>query len=185
MTLFAEKGFAATSMDQIAMQAGVTKGTIYLYFDSKERIFRELIVAFIGTTISGIAQRVEQYQGSASDLLRIVLSAIGEFITTSDRAVLPKILIAEAGNFPEIVRFYRQEIIDKGLAMMSGIIRRGIERGEFRKVVPEHAARLCVAPLLLAAFWRTTFAQFDTEPYDYKGLIGTHIETLLRGLSPQ
>jgi hypothetical protein len=67
---------------------------------------------------------------------------------------------------------------------MSAVIARGIERGEFRKVDPQHAARLCVAPVLLAAVWRTTFAQFDVAPYDYSGFLQTHLDVLLRGLSP-
>jgi AcrR family transcriptional regulator len=184
LALFAEKGFAATRMDEIASAAGVTKGTIYLYYESKEQIFRALVESSIGGTISDIEARIAHYAGSMRDLLRFMLTAIGEFITVSDRVVLPKILIAEAGNFPEMVRFYRQEIIDHGLSLMSGVIARGMELGEFRKVAPEHVARICIAPILLAAFWRTTFAQFDSEPYDYQGLIETHIDTLLRGLSP-
>lgn len=184
LALFAEKGFAATRMDEIASAAGVTKGTIYLYFESKERIFRALVEGSIGSTISDMEARIADYAGSMRDLLRFMLRAIGEFITVSDRVVLPKILIAEAGNFPEMVRFYRQEIIDHGLSLMSGVITRGMECGDFRKVAPEHVARICIAPILLAAFWRTTFAQFDSEPYDYHGLIETHIDTLLRGLSP-
>ncbi|HUJ03182.1 MAG TPA: TetR/AcrR family transcriptional regulator [Rhizomicrobium sp.] len=184
LAIFAEKGFAATRMDDIAARAGVTKGTIYLYFESKEAVFNALVRESIGTAISGVTENVERFAGSTRDLLRMVLTAIGEFVRTSDRVVLPKILIAEAGNFPELVRFYRKEIIDKGLALMSGVIARGVARGEFRFVTPAHVARICMAPLLLAAFWRTTFAQFDAEPYDYQGLIETHIDLLLRGLAP-
>ena len=99
--------------------------------------------------------------------------------------MLPKIVIAESGNFPELARFYREEIIDKGLALMSGLIERGIARGEFRDVPVAHAARLCVAPVLLGAIWRVTFAQFDPEPYDYKGLIETHLDVLFRGLAAE
>jgi hypothetical protein len=66
---------------------------------------------------------------------------------------------------------------------MSGAIARGIERGEFRNVNPQHAARLCIAPILLAIFWRTTFAQFDAKPYDYQGFVETHLDVLLRGLA--
>jgi hypothetical protein len=95
---------------------------------------------------------------------------------------LPKIIVAESGNFPELARFYREEIIDKGLALLTGAIRHGIEQGEFRDVPVEHAARLCVAPVLLGAIWRATFAQFDAEPYDYKGLIDTHLDVLFCGL---
>jgi hypothetical protein len=95
------------------------------------------------------------------------------------------VLLAEAGNFPELAEFWRKEIIDRGLGLFEGIITRGIARGEFRRMVPGHAARLCVAPLLVMILWRTLFAKFDTEPYDYPGLIETHITTLLHGLSAE
>jgi hypothetical protein len=112
----------------------------------------------------------------------MVLSTLGHVVRTSDGVVLPKVLLAEAGQFPELVEFWRREIIDRGLGMFESIIRRGIARGEFRDMPPEHAARLCVAPLLIVALWRTVFARFDASPYDYQGLMDTHIETLLRGL---
>jgi hypothetical protein len=114
----------------------------------------------------------------------MVVSTVGEILRTSDRVVLPKIIVAEAGNFPELARFYREEIIDRGLGALSAVIARGIARGEFRKIDPQHAARLCIAPVLLAAVWRTTFAQFDAAPYDYRGFLDTHLDVLLRGLSP-
>ncbi len=183
LATFAGKGFAATRMEDIAARAGVTKGTIYLYFESKEAVFKSLVGQSIGNTVSAVIESVQRFEGSSTDLLRMVLNAIGDFMRISDRVVLPKILIAEAGNFPEVVRYYREEIIDKGLAMMTGVIARGTLRGEFRMLPPEHVARLCIAPILLAAFWRTTFAQFDSEPYDYQGLINTHIDVLLRGLA--
>ena len=66
--------------------------------------------------------------------------------------------------------------------MFGSIITRGVAHGEFRPIAPEHAARLCVAPILLIAIWRTTFAQFDTQPYDHEGLIEAHLQTLLQGL---
>jgi AcrR family transcriptional regulator len=184
LAVFAEKGFAATRMEDIARSAGVTKGTIYLYFESKEAVFRSLVQQSIGTALSGIVETTEHFEGSAAELLRLALTALGEFVRTSDRVVLLKILIAEAGNFPDMARFYRKEIINKGLSLMGDAIALGVSRGEFREIAPQHAARLCIAPILLAAFWRTTFAQFDSEPYDYQGLIDTHIDTLLRGLAP-
>ena len=103
---------------------------------------------------------------------------------TSDRVVLPRLVLAEAANFPELAQFWRNEIIDRGMALLGGIIERGIARGEFRKVEPQHAVRLCVAPILMILLWRTTFAQFDAAPYDYQGLIDTHLQTLLKGLEP-
>jgi AcrR family transcriptional regulator len=180
--VFAEKGFARTRMDDIAARAGVTKGTIYLYFENKEAVFRSLISTSIGDALGRIVEQVEGFEGSSTELVRMMLAAIGQFVQTSDRVVLPKVVIAESGTFPEMVRFYRQEIIDKGLTTLTRVIRRGIDRGEFRDVPAGHVARLCIAPLLLSAIWRTTFAQFDAEPYDYDALIRTHADILLRGL---
>lgn len=183
LAVFAEKGFSAARMEDISRRAGVTKGTIYLYFESKEALFKALVRESLAPTITAVIERALAYDGPSRDLLIMVLSTVGNFIRTSDRVVLPKIVIAEAGNFPELVRFYRAEIIDKGLGLLEEVVTRGIARGEFRNVDPKHVARLCIAPILLAAFWRITFAPLDTEPYDYEGLIATHIDTLLRGLS--
>ena len=183
LKVFAEKGFAGARMEDIARRAGVTKGTIYLYFENKEAVFKTLVRESIGATLAGVSANVRDYNGPAKDLLRFALTAMAHRLTTSDLVVLPKIIVGESGNFPELARFYRDEIVDRGLALMSGLIARGIAQGEFRDVPPEHAARLCVAPVLLGAMWRTTFARFDEEPYDYKGLIETHLDVLFRGLS--
>lgn len=185
LAVFAEKGFAAARMDDIAAQAGVTKGTIYLYFDSKEAVFKTLVRESIGDTLGRVVDAANSFEGHAADLLRLILRTIGQFMRTSDRVVLPKIVISEFGNFPELARFYREEVVEKGLAALGSVIARGIARGEFRAVVPEHAARLCIAPILLAAVWRTTFATTDTRPYDLEGLIETHIDVLLRGLAAE
>jgi len=185
LAVFAEKGYAATRMDDIAQRAGVTKGTIYLYFQSKDAVFRSLVKESIGATIEGVAAAAASFEGSATDLLRMILRGIGTFARVGDRVVLPKIIIAEAGNFPALAEFYRREVIDRGLGLLTSVIARGIARGEFRAVNPEHAARLCIGPLLVAIFWRTTFGRFDTVPYDLDGLIETHIDVLLRGLAAE
>ena len=182
MAEFAEKGFAAARMDDIARRAGVTKGTIYLYFRSKEEVFKSLIRDSIGQTITTTSSDAREFEGPSADLLRLVLRAIFNFLTTSDRAVLPKIIIAEAGNFPELARFYRTEIIERGLGLLTSIVDRGIARREFRELRAEHVARLCMAPILFVMLWRTTFAKFDTPPYDFEALLQTHLDVLLKGL---
>lgn len=185
LVVFAEKGFAATRMEDIAAQAGVTKGTIYLYFQSKEAVFKSLLQESVGRTIDGVAELASSYTGSAADLLRAILSAIGTFMRTSDRVVLLKVLLAESGNFPDLITFYRRELIDRGLALLAGVVARGIARGEFRDMIPDHAARLCIAPILLSGIWRTVFGRLDKEPFDYAGFLETHIDTLLRGLAAE
>jgi AcrR family transcriptional regulator len=182
LAVFAQKGFAATKLDDIAAKAGITKGTIYLYFDSKQALFEALARQSVGAQIELVTAQLATFPGSSAELLRFVLSTMGRFAMTSDRVVLPRLVLAEAANFPKLAEFWRREIIERGIGLMSGIIQRGIERGEFRKIEPQHAARLCVAPILIIVLWRTTFAQFDAEPYDYQGLIDAHLQTLLKGL---
>jgi len=184
LKVFAEKGYAGARMEDIAKRAGVTKGTIYLYFDGKEAVFKTLVRDSIGATLGHVTDSARAFQGSAKDLIRFALTAMGQLLTTSDRVVLPKIIIAESGNFPELARFYRDEIIEKGMSLLTGFLERGIESGEFRRLPIQHAARLCVAPVLLGAIWRVTFARFDETPYDYQGLIDTHLDVLFKGLAP-
>jgi AcrR family transcriptional regulator len=180
--VFTEKGFAAARMDDIAQAAGVTKGTVYLYFDSKETVFKALIVGAFSERFDTLTALLADFDGSCGELLAEVLRALGEFVATSDRIGLPKIVIAEIGRFPDLAKFYRHEVIGRGMKLWEAILKRGIARGEFREVPVEHAIRLCIAPVLLAAIWRTTFAQFDEQPYDIAGLIEAHIDMLLRGL---
>ena len=158
LAVFAERGFAAARMEQIAARAGVSKGTIYLYFDSKEAVFRALAHEMLGTQITRFADHARDSTGPVAPV------------------------IAEAGNFPDLARIYREEVIERGLGLFAGLLKKGMASGELRTLPVPHAVRLCIAPVLLAAIWRTTFAQLDSEPYDYAGLIETHIATLLRGL---
>ena len=116
------------------------------------------------------------------ELVRMMLFGWWERIGASRIGGIPKLVISEAGNFPELARFYVAEVVEPAQAATVAIVKRGIARGEFRKIDLQHAARLCVAPLLVIVLWRTTFARFDAEPYDYQGLIDAHLATLLKGL---
>ncbi|MBL6940396.1 MAG: TetR/AcrR family transcriptional regulator [Alphaproteobacteria bacterium] len=184
MKVFAEKGFAAARMEDIAKRAGVTKGTIYLYFENKETVFKQLVREAVGNTIATVTADVASYEGSARFLLRMVLTTMSTMLIDSDKVVLPKIVIAESANFPWLADFYRFEVIERGLGLIVSLIQRGIDRGEFRPLPPEHVARIFIAPMLLSAIWRVTFAHLDPLPYDHKALIATHLDILFRGLAP-
>ncbi len=184
LAVFAQKGFAATRLDDVAAKAGITKGTIYLYFDSKQALFEALARQSVGAQIAQIKAGLAAFPGTSAELLRFVLTTMGRFAMTSDRVVLPRLVLAEAANFPKLAEFWRREIIDHGIGLMSSVVERGIAAGEFRRIELQHAARLCMAPILVIILWRTTFAQFDEAPYDYEGMIEAHLQTLLKGLSP-
>jgi len=185
LKVFAEKGFAAARMDDIAKRAGVTKGTIYLYFENKEAVFKSLVRESVGATLSTVSADIANLEGPTRALLSLVLTTMGQLLIDSDKVALPKIVIAESANFPWLAEFYRFEVIERGLSLMTSLIRRGVERGEFRDLPAQHVARLCVAPILLSAIWRVTFSHLDPEPYDFKGLIATHLDVLFRGLAPE
>jgi AcrR family transcriptional regulator len=180
---FAQKGFAAARMESIAKRAHVSKGTLYLYFDSKEAIFRALVQEVLGSELDRLAERVTAYSGPTAPLLSEMLRTIHRYLSESDRAVLPKIVIAEAGNFPDLAKAYRETVIDRGMGMLTALYAKAQAQGEFRKMPVEHAAHLTIAPVLLAVIWRTTFASLDPQPYDYDGLIEAHIATLTKGLA--
>jgi len=183
LAVFAEKGFAAARMAEIAARAHVAKGTIYLYYPSKEAVFKALLQDMLASQFSRFFDEVRHHQGAVAPLLATILRALGRFVATSNRVVLPKIVIAEAGNFPDLARIYREEVAERGLALFGGLLQTGMARGEFREIPVQHAVRLCIAPVLLGAIWRTTFARLDAAPYDYEGFIEAHIATLLRGLA--
>jgi AcrR family transcriptional regulator len=183
LKVFAQKGFAAARMDDIAREAGVTKGTIYLYFENKEAVFKSLVREAVGGTLDTIAANARNFEGSARDLLRMFLTTMARLLVDSDKVELPKIIISESSNFPWLAEFYRFEVIERGLQLMISLVERGVARGEFRRLPAEHVARLCVAPVLFCAIWRVTFSHLDPQPYDYAGLIETHLDILFRGLA--
>jgi AcrR family transcriptional regulator len=173
LDVFAEKGFNAARVEDIAERAGVSKG----------KVFRSLVRENLRTRITPLRDSVAEHAGPSRDLIVLVLSTVASVIVHSKLAVLPKIIIAESGNFPKLAEFYRREVIDVGLGILRTIIERGIARGEFRKVDADHVARLCMAPMLLALVWKVSFAQFDETPFDIEAFAKTHLDVLLYGLA--
>jgi len=185
LTVFAEKGFAAARMEDIAAHAGVTKGTIYLYFPSKEEVFKSLAREHIGESIIAAAEQAKSYEGSAFDFLKLFYTRFIEVVLYSEAAVLPKIIIGESGNFPELARFWRTEVIEKAMAMLSGVVAKGIARGEVRALPIEHIAKLAMAPVLMCMVWRTTFEQTADSAFHYDDFLAIHWDVFFKGLRPE
>ena len=182
MTVFAEKGFAAARLDDIAARAGVSKGTVYLYYDSKEAILRALIKAIPVARVEAIERLAAADTGPPEDILRKVLQLIGAAVRDPMLIQFPRLIIGEGGNFPWIAETYRKEVISRGIEILSAIIGRGIAQGRFRPVEARHAAVGAIAPILFVAIWRTTFERFDDAPFEAQAFIDQHIETFVRGL---
>lgn len=179
---FAEKGFAAARLDDVAARAGIGKGTLYLYFSSKEELLQAVVREALVPNIARAERLAGTYPGSSAELLRLLFAIAARRISRSRLSAIPKLVLAEANNFPDIARFYFDEVISRGLALLGGIVRCGIERGEFRSVDVETAARLLVAPLLFLALWRHSFARVAPMTLDPIAYCRDHLDMALHGL---
>jgi len=185
LDVFFEKGFAAARLEDIAARAGVSKGTVYLYFNSKEDVFDALVRAIPQANVEQVRALASDPAIPADQMLARVLQFIGGLLGDGRMAKFPRLIIGEVGNFPKLAESYKREVISRGLAILSAIIERGIREGRFREVDPTHAAFAALSPLLFTAIWRTTFEQFDAAPLDAEHFIAQHIETFLRGMAKE
>lgn len=177
---FAEKGFAATRLEDVAARAGVVKGTIYLYFENKEALFREAILSSITPVITGVEGVVAAYEGDTESLLRLVIGTLYERLVRGEIGILFRIMIAEGPRFPELLEFYHASTIKIAKQVLTAILRRGIERGEFRPDLPIDQPIIVAAPAIAAAIWRTTFDRYD--PLDVEAYAAAHVDIILNGL---
>jgi AcrR family transcriptional regulator len=178
---FAERGFAATRLEDVAARAGISKGTLYLYFRSKEELFKAVVRATLVPNLERVEALAASFAGPSSVLLeQLLLTMAG--VVSSRVGAIPKLVIAEAGNFPDLARFYLEEVVRRGLRLIAAILRRGIERGEFRSVDVEHAVLCVIAPMLIAALWKNSLEPHDNARLDMQALARAHIDLLLRGL---
>jgi AcrR family transcriptional regulator len=178
---FAERGFAATRLDDVAARAGISKGTLYLYFKGKEELFEAVVRATLLPNIERVETLAATFEGPSAQLLeRLLLGFAG--VVDSQVGAIPKLVIAEAGNFPDLARFYLDEVAHRGLRLVGTILRRGIERGEFRVVDVDHTVFCVIAPMLIAALWNNSLGAYDDAPLDVQALARAHLDLLLRSL---
>lgn len=183
LDVFAERGFAAARLDEVATRAGVSKGTLYLYFPSKEDLFRSVVRELLLPNIAAAEQRLAQHRGSAADLLRTLVMSLGRAIAETRLGAIPKLIIAESVNFPDLAAFYHDEVIRRGAGIVAGIVRRGIAAGEFRPVQPEQVFPEIVGPLLVLAVWKHGFERAGVAPLPAEAMLASHVDFVLRGLA--
>ncbi|MCB1942547.1 MAG: TetR/AcrR family transcriptional regulator [Candidatus Accumulibacter sp.] len=181
LALFGEKGFAATRLDDVAARAGVSKGTLYLYFDSKEALFRAVVEEGMVAALAAAEQRLSGFQGSASELLHQLLFGWWEQIGRTPMAGVTKLIACESRNFPEVAQYYHERVIKRGRALLRTTLERGVASGEFDAVDIETAIDVIMAPLLMLAISRfsLSFCCQETTPDAY---LRTHFELLVHGL---
>ena len=182
LEVFVERGYTATRLEDIAHRAGVTKGTMYLYYENKEALFKELVRTTALPMVEGVEELVRTHRGSSWELVSLVLRRRWEALVHSSLGGIAKLMMSEAGNFPELARWYHEEIIARANAALARAIRLGVERGDFRPVDERLTAYVAVAPLLIAAMWMHSFARCTPLPFAPDEYLDHHLEILMRGL---
>jgi AcrR family transcriptional regulator len=182
LDLFVARGFAATRMDEVARKAGVTKGTVYLYFPSKEDLFKAVVRAWVLPEIEVgehlLAERHDDWAG----LLEILLVRWAERMLSDRSGGLSKLMIAEASNFPELAAFYFDAVVLRGRRLFATVIERGIAAGEFRPVDVNLMTRAVIAPLMMVKVWRHSFAACESAPIDPVTFARFQFELMMNGL---
>jgi AcrR family transcriptional regulator len=182
LALFVEKGFAATRAEEVALRAGVSKGTLYLYYPSKEELLKAVIAHYVSARIEATAQEVERYQGPLTPLLIDTFVQWWQQMVASPASGTFKLMIGEARNFPDIAAFYVREVIEPGHRLIGRIIERGIAAGEFRRVDIDSATHSLLLPMVMVCTHKHAFGACTDHHIDGPKFIREHVELVVRGL---
>jgi len=185
LALFVEKGFAATRSEEVAARAGVSKGTLYLYYPSKEELFKAVVRESLGSKIAEGREELDKHQGPMADLLVWLMQEWWARLGLTPAGGIMKIMLAEARNFPDIATFYVDEVIDPSCAMLAEVIRRGVASGEFRPVDPDTAVHVLIGPILHMVLHQYSLGAcgLDLGPRkDPEAVIALHMQLLFKGL---
>jgi AcrR family transcriptional regulator len=186
LDVFAARGFAAARLEDVAAQAGISKGTLYLYFRNKEELFKAVVRETLLPNLAQAEARIGASDGATPELLLGILRGLAGVAGTRLGAI-PKLIIAEAGNFPDIARFYVEEVVLRGMALFAGLLARGAARGELRRVDPLLAAPVLAAPILLMAIWKNVLEPHAPRSgamggFDAGRFFDVYADILLNGL---
>lgn len=177
MAAFAEKGFAATKVEDVARRAGVSKGLLYLYFKTKEDLFKAVIRSFVSPKIDALALTVENTELSPEEFLRGPFLQFAKSVPNSPARILARLMISEGPKHPDLVRWYWENVVSKGLTALRMIVKKGVDRGDFRESALDDFPHILVAPVAFSMLWKILFDRH--EKLDTDRLIEEHIELVL------
>ena len=181
LDLFTEKGFSATRMMDVADKAGISKGTLYLYFESKDAIFRAVVQEMISPRLDEFEEMVNLFQGPSEILLRQMIKGWWQTVGETRLSAIPKLITSEAGNFPELAEYFMNAVVKRVRKVFTDVISRGITSGEFNVYEPKVVARLIISPLVLLTIWMHSLKIHD-EKMNNEDFLELHIEFILNSL---
>jgi AcrR family transcriptional regulator len=162
---FAEKGFAATRVEEVANRAGISKGLMYLYFKTKEELFKAVIRSVVMRRVDALIEVIENTHLSSEDFMRGPMAEFMKQVPDSPVAIVVRLLLSEGPRYPDLVDYYWENVVSRGLKTIEAFVERGVARGEFRKTAISEFPQLFVAPMMLGIIWRILFAKrsLDTD----------------------
>lgn len=183
MAVFSEKGFAAAKVEDIARRAGVSKGTVYLYFASKDAIIEAIIERAVAPVASGALPRIAAYEGDPRQPIAMLLRTIGALLSDPEKLAIPKLFLREGMNIPAIADIYRRDVLDRAIPVLVGLVARGVAAGHFRPVDPELTVRSIVGPIIAHVALSEVFGIRPADGLALDRLIDNHLEILFNGLA--
>jgi AcrR family transcriptional regulator len=184
LDLFVERGFTATRLEDVAARAGVAKGTLYVYFDSKESLFKAVVEEAIVPELVAAELVMANHRGSAAEVLRELTFFWWQHSGATRLAGVPRLMVAESGNFPDLVRYYHDHVMMRGRALLGSVLARGIEAGEFRPVDIDTAIDLIIAPVVMLHLWRSSVCAHE-RAIDPDRYLAMHCDLIIRSLTPE
>lgn len=183
LELFVERGYAGTKLEEVARRAGVTKGTMYLYFESKEALFKAVVRAVVLPNLERAEHELADFTGSSRALLESLLREWWRAMEGSRASGLPKLIISEAANFPELARFFHNEVVARAHRITVAVLRRGVDAGEFRPLDLDYTARALRAPILLGVIWKHSMMKAESHPMDMERYLNAAVELVVQGVA--
>ena len=177
--VFSEKGFAAARLEEIARRAGVSKGALYLYFANKQEIFEAVVRDAVAPNIGAVEHMALAFPGTFEQLIRMVAPRIAEVVASANIGKVLKMVVGESGNFPEIARIWHDDVVARGIGLITALIERAQERGEVRAGDPRDFAVTLIAPILVGVIFRETFVPVGAKGFDIPALMQQHLDTVL------
>ena len=184
LDLFVERGYAATRVEAVAARAGVSKGTLFLYFPSKQALFKAVVRENIAGRFDGWNAEFEQFRGSTSDMLRLCFQSWWQHIGATRASGITKLVLSEAGNFPEISQFYQREVIAPGQRLVRRVLERGMDCGEFQVRDLDYAVHAVLAPMVFLSLCQHSghACMHGGGGFSPQRYIDTQVDILLGGL---
>ncbi|HEY5654324.1 MAG TPA: TetR/AcrR family transcriptional regulator [Woeseiaceae bacterium] len=180
LAVFARKGYAATRVIDVARRAGVSKGLLYLYFKTKEDLFKSVIRSFVVPRVTALRTAVEDSDLTVEEFLRGPFTQLIMSVADSDAEVVVRLLIAEGPKHPDLTAYYCNEVILEGMTIVRNLLEKGVERGEIRPTALHEFPQIMFSGVLVSTIWTSLFNRH--HPIDSKAMIKAHIDLMISAL---